>query len=217
MPNQTPNLNYCNDKYPVLSFVYALYCERDFRVPERTHWRQSAGPHGSYDVAELKAAYSGYLDYFTRNVDVAFPDEAKELITIRVPLNSADFLDEHDAYNPDAVQARTAARFMLDEMQGFAPPAPPGTANTAGRPARLAATINAQRPVISCLAVIFLNQDADFKADPAKFLAGQELTPAERKALVAFGKGQRDVLFESEADALRPGIELELQRFPACW
>jgi hypothetical protein len=216
MKTVVPDLNYCNDKYPVLSFAYALYCEAGFREPERNAWRVSAGPADEYTEEKLRTAYDGFLDYFGRGIDRAFPEEMRELIRVKVPMNGPDFVDDVGAFNPNEVQAQQAAAAILAELTGTAPAAPAGGA-AAGRPDRKNAKIDPQRPVISCLAVIFLNQNAAFRAAPKDFLAGQELTPAERSALVDFGVSGRTVLNAAEAAALRPGIELELQRFPSCW
>jgi hypothetical protein len=211
-----PDLNYCNDRYPVLSFAYALYCEAGFREPERNEWRKSAGAAAAYTPAILAGAYDGFLDYFSRDLDRGFPPAIRDLIRLQVPMNPPDFVDERGAFNPSPAQASQAAASILDELMGRAP-GPNAAANAGSRPARNKARINAQRPVLSCLAVIFLNQDPAFTNAPQDFLAGQELTPLERQALLQFGSSGRTTLAESEAQALRPAIEDELQRFPSCW
>jgi hypothetical protein len=211
-----PDVNFCNDQFPVLSFTYALFCEAEYREPERAVWRFSAGPRANYTMASLAAAYSGFLDYYTRGVQTEFPSSIRALVTQQVPMNTDDFVDERGAFNATPQQAEEAADAIMAELTGNGPPAPPG-GSAAGRPGARKPRRSAQRPVLSCLAMIFLDEDSTFNDAPLNFLLGHELTAAERRTLLDFGTTPRVVLNNAEAAVLKPGLVLELQRFPSCW
>jgi hypothetical protein len=219
--------DYCNDDFPVLSFCYALYCDNDFSTKANTKWRQSLGlpvsgyaqapggnpPKLTAEVLSSQKAYDGYLDDYRNNRKVEFPKKAINFIKVTVALNPPKGI----LYAPTKEQGAAFAKdYLVPELMGTAPVSHNAAATQrAGK--REPAKENGERPLIACLARIFLNEDSTFKANPAKFLKDANIGTKENAALLAFGNAKRKHLTEQEADDLVQGLANEFSEPPFPW
>jgi hypothetical protein len=105
----TLNKSYCNDEFPMLSFIFALYCDPEFDNEHRA-WAQSVEsvkslksarysateePRPTLEELRNPAMYLKYLEFYTSNRTAPsprggpirpFPDGAIRLIAEEVPL-----------------------------------------------------------------------------------------------------------------------------------
>jgi hypothetical protein len=195
-------INYCNDLFPLLSFAYAVYCGGDKNSSvmdyENKQVRQSLNnvpgyASGSRPTAAQAAAipYNGYLDYYTVNQVRPFPAASQRIVSVDVITNDVPFwIPPLNITQPTQAQCQAYINELVLELQGAPAPAAgqPTAAAGAQRPARKSASRDDFRPMLSCLSVIFLNDDASFRQNPAAFLADYELSAPAVAALTAFGQ-----------------------------
>lgn len=198
-------VNYCNDNFPLLSFAYAVYCggntqsgvmeyeNKQVRASLNLVANYVPGTLPSVAVAQDPAVYRGYLDYYTTNQARRFPGASQQVVSVEVISNDVPFWNPPlNITRPKPQQCSTYVQELVLELQGAAvPQALPGenvAVNNAPRPPRKNASRNDFRPMLSCLAVIFLNDDASFRQNPAAFLADYELSAAAVAALTAYGQ-----------------------------
>jgi hypothetical protein len=220
--------DYCNDDFPVLSFAYALYCDTKFAELAHKLWLDSInkklGKGAKLTAAALddSGIYDDYLDDYIQNRKRVFPYAAIELITAKVAANPPV---EGDLYAPTKEQVTEFVdKYLIPELTD-APAQPAGAARDAAPAVKRAkapgtkklAVQNPRRPVLSCLARIFVNQDPDFEKDPVPFLSRVELNADERRALVEFGESKRTYLTLAEAEVFAPKLEDEFRRAPYVW
>jgi hypothetical protein len=203
--------NYHQPGLPVLSFAYALYCDTEFSLASFKIWLE----------ARIEGRdYRGYLEPYRWDQKRRFPMRAIELIAVDV--EAAKKMDDKGRYLPTDSQAEEVAGFLLREITG-APEAPMAPGEVPPPPAQtppppqLPASKSAERPLLSCLAVIFMNQDPTFRKSPTTFLAGYALTEQAKAVLLEFAKGGATFLTGRQGQALLPDLITEFVKPPACW
>jgi hypothetical protein len=204
--------NYHRPGLPVLSFAYALYCDTEFSLANFKVW------------AAAKAQgrdYRGYLEPYRWDQKRRFPMRAMELIAADVPAARQQEAST-GRYLPTNAQSEEVAAFLLAEITG-APEAPmepgevPPSEPTTSPPPLLPASKSGDRPLLSCLAVIFMNQDPSFRLSPTTFLADYALTPRAKDVLLDFGNGAANFLTAQQGQALLPDLVAEFVKPSACW
>jgi hypothetical protein len=212
--------DYCNDDFPVLSFAYALFCDHKFRTTAHAEWLKSLEEHApkgvrlTAEVLKNPKIYDDYLLQYIKNRGVKFPQEAIDFIKVTVATNPP----EKGLYAPTKEQgAWFANKFLVPELMGdagrkaataAATPAPPKPAKS-----------NGERPLIACLAQIFVNVPPDpaFVTDPEKFLTQAGITKNEKDVLLQFHKGKSKHLTKDQAEKLVPGLAREFSMDPYVW
>jgi hypothetical protein len=137
MPIEPPD--YYQTGYPVLSFSYALFTDKEFSEREHTRW-----------LAE-RATYRGFLDNYSLDPAHPFPRDAADMIASTVPSNGAN---SAGYYFPTPNQARVAITRIFEELRAATPATRPATE-------RSLAQLGGDRPVLRILAVVFTNQPND--------------------------------------------------------
>lgn len=232
-------INYCNDRYPMLSFAYAVYCGRNkaetFMDHENKQVRETlhavptfvpGDPPGAA-VAADPSVYRGYLKYYTTNQGRRFPAAGVRIVSLDVIQNPEPFWNPtRDLTSPTKLQCESYVNLLMLELCGKdAPQLEAGESSaqvTDPRPARANARRDDFRPILSCMSVIFLNDDASFRANPSAFLADYELSNPAIAALTAFGQRLNGVvgpipaagpwLTDAEAATLAPELSDDLAK-----
>jgi hypothetical protein len=204
--------NYHKTGLPVLSFTYALYCDMEFGLANYRLWR-AAKDEGR--------DFRGYLKPYRWDQLRHFPAGAIKLIAEDVPEEGPQD-PTTSRYSPTNDQAWEMTSFLIPEITGapdvLAPGEQPPLEPPVHRPShRLPAELNSDRPLISCLGVIFLNDDNGFRLHPERFLANFEITDNARAILTKFGKGGAKFLSPGQALALCPDLVGELVKAPPTW
>jgi hypothetical protein len=222
-------INYCNDEFPVLSFAYALYCDPVFSKLAHKLWMQSVKAaipakdekeeYGHESVAAALATpniYDGYLDNYKRNRKREFPSKALKLITVEVAAKGPRY-PTGILYSPKTAQAKELVDdYLLKELTGNAPKA---DSKAPEQKQTHKASVDPTKPVLSCLAMIFVNETPPekFTKDAEDFLWDLELREEERQALIAFKKRGAKYLNEDEAKVFADALVDEFCRAPCVW
>lgn len=201
--------NYHKAGLPLLSFFYALYCDAEFSQANFDIWL----------AARLEGRdYRGYLEPYRWDQVRRFPVAAMDIIAVEVPKNTPVPV----RYVPTLEQCWELMAFLVAEVTG-APEIPLAPGETPPSPApsppspRLPAAHSGERPLLSCLAVIFLNQDPKFRSAPETFLANVGISESARAILTKFGNGNTQFLSPGQGLALLPDLVAESIKRPACW
>jgi hypothetical protein len=223
--------DYCNDEFPVLSFSYALYCDPKFAEQAHAWWAHSVeskigkGVKLTAAVLAEHGIYDDYLDDYIQNRTRVFPYGAIEIITEKVAANGSQYVQK-GLYAPSPGQAKEfVEEYLVPELAGVRQDAAmrkdAAVAKVKKDPGqeRGHAEPNPNRPVLSCLAAIFVNPKGieSFRKAPDASLARFELTAAERETLMHFAKGNGSHLTPAEARVFAPRLEDEFQRAPYVW
>lgn len=186
--------NYCNDDFPVLSFLYALYCDDIFSKREADRW-------------VVDRTYRGYLSNYVNRPKRFFPGEAMKVISDDVPGNPPE---PNGRYKPTEDQSvDMILKYVMPELvyqasSGEAEPQPPITP----------AFFNASCPVLSCLGRIFINLESTFDPD-----AVPGITPEVRAVLkqTQWATNGRPFLTAKNVLILAPLLVDEFTRGNARW
>jgi hypothetical protein len=198
--------NYLEPGFPVLSYTYALYCDREFSNEEFERW--------------LKAQREGkdYRDYLNPYTFDArpFPMAAETLIAEKVATQGIHNLST-GRYRPSILQAWEIMPHIVAEVankpiQALQRPAADIQPSRQAEPKP-----SAERPVLSCLACIFVGKDLQWREAPTAFLDKFALTPDVRYVLQAFGNSRDPWLSEGQAMAMGSSMVQELVAEPECW
>jgi hypothetical protein len=188
--------NYCNDDFPILSFLFAIYCDEDYRQTTVQKWLAS------------NKTYKGYLINYTQNRKATFDQAAITLVHDRVGNNPPDPKD--GMYMPTREQADEMVQLYMrrelpsGEAGGSAAPAPPDLAYA-----------NAERPIVAALGLLFLNGDSLSLAELQRL--GLPPGVPEILSTVKRGPGGRPYLTAEKLEELRPAWVDELTRPKNIW
>src|SRR5262249_23691876 len=130
-----------------------------------------------------------------------------------------------DVTRPSVEQCRAYVEYVMQELRGVGEKGP--ARMTAPIPPRKDAARDDSHPLLSCLALIFLNNDGAFLQDPNSFLSAYEISSACADVLVAYasrrarataGNGRSDLLLtEADTKTLAPELASEMAAQPALW
>ena len=212
--------DYFQPGYPTLSFCYALYCSGDWTVQEFAKWR-AALPNPQPDpMPEDFVGYRGFLDNYIKDVNDRVPADVEDVSAswkraIGVPTNGPNSKGE---FAPTPAQARIGTRAIFAELAK-------GTALNRVQGRDLAVFKN-QRPVLSVLAQIYLNQQGDPHGAIAADIDGiariDAETKAALKALIPGNPGVKPALWDGPNGAavkkkVEGAIVDEFIDFPWIW
>ena len=187
--------DYNNSEFPVLSFLFALHC--DVEYSERTFRRYLN------DQTD-----KSYLDNYVSGNRRVFPAGAIHLIHDVVPKNPPTS-DGH--YPPTRGQSsQMIVQYMLPELTYVA-----STDELSPTPPVNIGFYDSSRPLLSCLALIFMNGDKTF--DPAS--KKDQLTPEVCEALkrTAWAGNGRPFLAAADVLTLLPTLVDEFALGRAVW
>jgi hypothetical protein len=184
----------------VLSFTYALYCDLELAQQEHAKW-------------ELDHSYRGYLDFYKADPTRPFPEQAEDIIAEWVSRNPRT---PTGLFMPTREQSWDFVPHLIDELTGkpVTPPSPPPPPPSVDR---TPAAPSAERPLLSCLACIFVNQDQTYYADRERFLCDFGLRDESLRTLRSFAELQAPVLTPGQALSLSAALVDELVKMPAVW
>jgi hypothetical protein len=194
--------DYCNDDYPVVSFLFALYCDAEFSAIANQRFIESEGK------------WDRYLDKYRKNIRRSFPPGAARVIHVEVPSNDQQPLGS-GRYVPTREQCTAFIKdFLVPELALI----PVAQANQP--PADLPldpAFPNATRPVLSSLALIFLNRSRQAQLDDV--LQTRGVSPAARAVLerVQWTAEGRPYMTEKDVNDLEPALTDDMTRLPSMW
>jgi hypothetical protein len=228
-------VNYCNDTFPLLSLAYAIYCGRNqqgtFMEIEgnlaRKSFRTVPGfttPPPPKAIVTDPHAYKGYLDFY---LGPGFRKRGGQIVSEDVPVNKNPlWVAALDRTSPSLEQCKEYVDLVMLELRGV--PLKPGEGAArpnVQRPPRKNASRDDFRPLLSCLSVIFLNDDPTFRANPKAFLEDFEIDPAVSDVLEAYagrlakssGTAPRPCLTEDEARVIAPKLAAEISVRATDW
>jgi hypothetical protein len=193
---------------PVFSFAYALFCDPEYSAAhsERFFQAQSKGQ-----------SYISYLDAYRRDSTRPFPKAVADGSQAVAKDGNRD--QASGRYLPTRAMAWEVMPFIIRELTGTPPlPGEQTIPLVDGPPAPFTpAIINADRPLFSCLAAIFINQDPRFLSDTTSFLTGFQLPAASIPVLTAIGKSGAAKPSEGQIMSLTPFLVEEMTSWPAPW
>ena len=133
--------SYCNEEFPVFSFLFALYCDPEFGKNDHELWEESLPSYtegGGYrrpTLEELRrpGVYQGYFDFYTLNDKRQFPQGARRMIAEDIPLlgyviqKSPDEGNKFKGYYvpTTALAADMVHKYLLPELTGAEVPNEP--------------------------------------------------------------------------------------------
>lgn len=192
--------SYLRPGFPTFSCTYSLYCDHELAHQEHALW-----------LADK--TYRGYLAFYKSDPLRIFPEHAEVIIAEWVADNEPA---PTGLLAPTREQCWEFMPFLIDELSGQPPeapnptPPPPSVDRTPVSP-------SAERPLLSCLACIFLNNDQRFFTDTEAFLCDFGLRDESVKTLRAFAQNGSGFLTRGQAMALSPALVDEFVKMPAVW
>jgi len=216
---------YYQKEFPLLSFTYALYCDGEFRRREVAEWRENHEYRGYLDTyhytAGGHAAASASGGHNPRAAGRGFPAVTEDIIVNEVAAHGRR--DSESRYLPTREQAWVSALDLLSEIADreylvSGTKYAEHKSNSKEKPQPAPAVPIADRPLISCLAVIFLDPERSFRAgDLDAFFDQFDLNPSDEKILRTFGRSEDKFLKLGQALTLAPSLVEELLKPPGCW
>lgn len=192
-----PRFSYYRKPYPILSFMYGLYCDAEWSTTEFQKWASSLTGDGQH-------LYEGYLDPYPN-----LPHPARQLISVTVPAVAEQ--DAGGRLTPHARLADFMWPYLLQELS-FDPAlavSPPDDPN------RHVAQLDASRPALSGVALIFLEQLSGAQG-PATFAALPDPLKTKLIALANARPGGGDPL-EDAIEALKGELVKDFTSAPPPW
>ena len=192
-----PAYSYYTFPYPILSFMYGLYCDSDWSEAEFTKWLNSYVGDGQYE-------YEAYLDPYPN-----LPHGARKLISERVPAEG--IRQDNGRLMPTPPLAEAMWPYLLQELT-FNPAA---AVSGPSDPKRRSPVRNADRPVLSGLSLIFLRA---LEVDEAREAFAEYPTELKAKLIeVAATRVMRGQPLNSALSALKSQLVVEFTGEPAVW
>lgn len=191
---------YLRPGFPVFSFAYAWYADAEFSLEER---KQVA----------VDPTYRGFLDHYLNDPVRTFAPEARDLVSVVIQGNP---VEPKGGHRPTRAQSWALMPFIVAELAnlpGVAPSTPPAPSPFDRTPA----SRNAERPLLSCLACIFLNQDRRFKENVEEYLCDYGLGDESVATLRGFAASPGDFLTHGQALSLSAALVDEFIRHPVSW
>jgi hypothetical protein len=186
--------------YPVLSFLYAMYTDSAVSDDAIARYRRD---HND----------DGYLNPYRVDEQRPFPKGARDIIHVELPATRPEEGPKH-VRRPDAALVEKAMPYLVAEMAKLPPQPGDGVSPPPSSAPASKAAVNAEFPLVSCLGVIFLNQDPAFQTNPDRFLAQFNLPASVASLLKAFAATGTPTA--DQAFALLPALTDELTS-KACW
>jgi hypothetical protein len=208
-PPQAKDRSYLKPGLPVFSFIYALYCDPEYSEAHSALF---------FEALRNDRHYLEYLNAYRRDPTRPFPRAILDLSEDVPHHGNKDQVTQR--YLPTRAQAWDVMPYLVRELTGTAPPANEVAAEPAPGDAvdPSPAQPNADRPLISCLAAIFLNKDPLFRKNVNSFLAGFDIAPNAQRVLTTFSQTPEGTnLTEGQMLALTPHLVEEMILWPACW
>lgn len=191
-----PPYSYFRAPHPILSFLYGLYCDATWSEDEFLKWKDSKTPEDIYE-------YEGYLDPYP-----GLPWSARKLISVRVPAEAPKI---GDRFLPNEALADVIWPLLLQELTLN----PAEAVSAQSDPDRHAPVRDANRPALSGLALIYLQDMSEAQARDA-FL--EYLEPLQSQLVaVAATRISRDSALTDALFALKPALVSDLVSQPAPW
>jgi hypothetical protein len=185
--------HFLNPDVPVLSFLYALYCDAEFSEREFEIWKTDP------------SNYRGYFRDYIRVGGREFPRAAQELIAAQVPMNRPV---QGGRYKPTWDQARECVnQYLVPELT-----LQPENGQRNRSPRR--ATFNPDRPVLSSLGIYFLNLEERLPVELTQLGVPAEVAAVMRDVRWAFGRPYFEL---QQVAVLAPAIQKELTTGEAAW
>jgi hypothetical protein len=188
------NYTYLRTGFPVLARLYATYCDHAVGEAERRAWLASGRTSTSYmDAYEADPSYPPILG------------------AIYVAVGNNEPVVEHreNYYVPTRSQCEVIIPALVAELTRT----PPVDQN----PGRAQAKPSGERPLLSCLAMLFLNPTRPQEADAASFLDDFALPSQAYEVLLQFLLAQKPFMTVTEASWLVPYLLDELTSRPMVW
>jgi hypothetical protein len=187
--------DYSRQGVPLLSFLFALHCDEKFSRKEYERWLKDW-------------EYDGYLKVYLRDMKRPFPALAIPLIK-DVP--KANIKDSNGRYLPAKECAQEMSQMLAAELAYTATP----SGNSAPKDA---AFRYPGRPLLSCLAMVYLNEDKAFWSSTDSFLADFKFDPAVQTIFKSLAKMDKPAtMVVNDAAKLVPYLTKEFCAPPACW
>ncbi len=204
MPNQPvyppPQTHYLTKPYPLLSFLFGLYCNKDWSSTEFYKWKAAGeDEHGKY-------FYQRYLEPYP-----GIPKEATEIISDEVPENENG--NAEGRRRPTEEQAKELWPKLVAELSL------PAQSNPADEKKKRA-YFDAERPVLSALACIYLaNADSvdQILGMSASNQDGSSPVPRELLAQIIQARGSSSSTLPGLLGQLEATLCAEFTQQPECW
>ena len=191
--------SYLNQDFPVTSFVYAIYCDVEYSKYVVKKYIQNPEDWSP-------------LEIYTASTKRPFPEPAEVLLYEEVPSRMKGYAP--GTYNPPGgPAAKLFLKFVMPELTYQA-----GASEAAPQPppnlAQFTAELTAERPLLSCLGQIFLNNNTPFDPLTAPGIDDEVKAALSRVRRTANG---RPYLDPNDALALLPAFIDDVTAPPARW
>lgn len=192
-----PEYHFHRPPYPILSFLFGLYCDAPWSRAEFQKWLDSHDGRGNY-------SYDGYLLFYAD-----MPAAAKDIISLDIP--KSETVDEEGRRNPSESNSSDLWPHLMKELQK-----PPGNRPGDAR----APYFTVQRPALSALACIYLGDapTAESVLGMTRDESGRELVSLTTLNALIHLRAKRDAEGTMRfLEELKPALMRDFVSPPFCW